>query len=507
MNIATRMSLSMGVIVVAVVVGAGGAYRQVRNMEYDGRVVNHTGIVRGATQRLVKLEMAGRPNDKLMEKLDRLVAALIQGDEELRIPPATDSAYREKMVAVQKAWKRLRRAVLKARSDPSLWGRVVDDSEKYFGLTNEAVFAAERFSRAKVTWFLVALSVVTLSILAAVGVVWRTLLTRVATPLRYVAERLRRVADRDVTVTLDLGSDDEIGEVAASANAMIETLRSLVVQASEASQELASISEELSATTNHIASSTEEISAQSREVAASAQEMSSTVQEVARNARAVDEATEEARRSATQGGEVIFETVAAMNEISRVVEHAASTVRSLGEETEKIGNVVQVIQEIATQTNLLALNAAIEAARAGEHGKGFGVVAAEVRELAGKTVKATQEIEATITRIQQESRKAVDAIDEGMSTVSRSKDLGEKAGRSVQEIESKVVDAAGQARQIAEATERLSATIRDMAVNMDEIAKGVAQTLGASSEVASTAETVASQAEEMQALTSRFRVA
>jgi len=507
-NIATRVSLSMGVIVVAVVLGAGGAYRQVRSMEYDGRVVNHTGIVRGATQRLVKLELAGRPNDKLMAKLDRLVAGLIDGDEELRLPRATDSAYREKMIAVREAWKRLRQTVLRARSDPSLRARLVDDSERYFGLTNEAVFAAERFSRAKVTWFLVALSVVTLSILAAVGVVWRTLLVKVAAPLRHVADRLQRVAERDVTVRLDVGGDDdEIAEVAASANAMIETLRTLVVQASEGSQELASISEELLATTSHIASSTEEISAQSREVAGGAQEMRTTVQEVARNARLVSEATEGARSSATQGGEVIGETVEAMNEIARVVEHAASTVRTLGEETRRIGNIVRLIQEIADQTNLLALNAAIEAARAGDHGKGFAVVAAEVRELAGKTVKATQEIAATIARIQQESQRAVDAIDEGMDTVARGRELGEKAGRSIHEIEGAVVHAAEQAEQIAAATEQLSATIQEMAVNMDEIAKGVAQTMGASSEVAATAESVASRAEDMRELTSRFRVA
>ena len=507
MRIATRMSLSMAVILGTVALGAAGAYRTVRNMQFDARVVNHTGIVRGATQRLVKLELAGRPNDVLVNKLDRLVAGLIRGDAELRLPPATDPEYREKMLAVEGAWKDLRRLILEARGKPGLAPRVVEASEAYFGLTNEAVFAAEAFSEAKVRRFLAGLVGVTLAIFVALGMVWWNLLSRVAAPLRRVARELRKVAERDVTVRIDVRSRDEIGAVAESANAMIETLRALVMEAADASQNLASVSEELSATTANIASSTEEISAQSRQVAQGAQEMHTTVEDVARNARKVSEATDAARQSATKGGQVISRAVEAMEQIARVVEHAATTVRALGGETEKIGTVVQLIEDIADQTNLLALNAAIEAARAGEHGRGFAVVADEVRKLAEKTVRATQEIGTTIQRIQHESRRAVGAIDEGMETVSQGRELGERAGRSISEIKEVVADAAEQAVQIAAATEQLSATIREMAANMDEIAKGVAQTMEASSEVAATAETVAEQADDLRRLTAEFRTA
>ncbi len=505
MRIAVRMSISMGVILGAVALGVGGAYRNVRDMQFDARVVNHTGIVRGATQRLVKLELAGRPSDELVGKLDRLVAGLIRGDQGLGLPAARDPVYREKMLRVEKAWKDLKALLLRARSEPGLAGAVLETSEAYFGLTNEAVFAAEAFSERKVRRFLVSLGAVTAVVFGAVVAVWWTLLARVAAPLRRLAAELRKVADKDVTVKLEVPGHDEIGDLAESANAMIETLRNLVAEASDASQSLASVSEELSATTAHIAASTEEISAQSRQVAQGAQEMNTTVQDVARNTRAVSDATDAAKRSATEGGEVITRTVEAMTRIARVVEHAAATVKSLGQEAEKIGTVIQLIEDIADQTNLLALNAAIEAARAGEHGRGFAVVADEVRKLAEKTVKATQEIAGTISRIQQESRRAVGAIDEGMDTVSEGRRLGEQAGRSILEIERVVADAAGQAEQIAAATEQLSATIREMAANMEEIAKGVEQTMQASSEVAATAETVAAQADDLRRLTAEFR--
>ncbi len=505
MSISTRMTLLIAVVAAAVMAGAGVAYQQVRNMEFDGRVVNHAGIVRGATQRLVKLELAGRPNDGLIAKLDRLVNGLIEGDAELALPPARDPDFLAKMSAVRKSWGELKGLLLKGRTDPEARAGILDASEAYFKLTNDAVFAAEAFGKRKVLRFLAGVGVVTLMILGATLLVWRTLQTRVARPLHYLAGEIAKVARKDVTVRLEVKGNDEIGALAASANDMIGTMRDLIVEAKNASVELASISEELSATTAQIASANQQVSAQTRAVATGAQEMNTTVQDVAQNTAAANEASESARTTATEGGRVVEQAVDATRAIAQVVEQAATTVRALGERTQSIGTVIQVIEDIADQTNLLALNAAIEAARAGEHGRGFAVVADEVRKLAEKTVKATQEIGQTIASIQGESRRVVEAIDQGMETVAQGRELGERAGNAIHEIEGQVSSAAEQIQQIATATEELSATIRQMADNMEEIAVGTDQNTRAASEIAVTADALSKKAERLRDMTAEFQ--
>jgi methyl-accepting chemotaxis protein len=195
-----------------------------------------------------------------------------------------------------------------------------------------------------------------------------------------------------------------------------------------------------------------------------------------------------------------------MSEIAAVVEQAAGTASALGGEAEKIGVVVEVIQDIADQTNLLALNAAIEAARAGEHGRGFAVVADEVRKLAEKTVKATHEISQTITAIQNESRQALGAIEQGQQTVQKGEELGRAAGEAVHAIEGMATQASEQIQQIATATEELSVTIRETGSNLVQMARGVEQNTIAASEIAQTTDTVAKKAGELNAITEKFSI-
>ncbi len=299
---------------------------------------------------------------------------------------------------------------------------------------------------------------------------------------------------------------DEFDTMANWFNVFVEKIRYLVLRASESSADLAAAAEELSAATNQIAAGNEEISAQANQVAAASGEISTTVGQVARSIESVREASGEASRVAAEGVPVINEAVGSLREIATVVEEAAETVGSLGERSDKIGMVIEVIEDIADQTNLLALNAAIEAARAGEHGRGFAVVADEVRKLAEKTVKATREIAETITAIQTESEKAVVAMAQGRETVQSGVDLGEKGARAVRRMEQSVSEAAAQNQQIAAATEQMTGSVRLLRDGTEQIAQGIRMSAEAAAELAATSDTVAKRAEELREITASFRV-
>ena len=158
-----------------------------------------------------------------------------------------------------------------------------------------------------------------------------------------------------------------------------------------------------------------------------------------------------------------------MNKIAEVVTEAASTVQELGNSSEKIGEIVQVIDDIADQTNLLALNAAIEAARAGEQGRGFAVVADEVRKLAERTTKATKEIASMIKQIQKETIGAVQSMEKGTVEVSKGKELVEKAGVSLNQIISSSQEVVDNVSQVAAASEEQSATSEQISKNIEAI--------------------------------------
>ncbi len=298
---------------------------------------------------------------------------------------------------------------------------------------------------------------------------------------------------------------DEIDELANWFNIFADKIRYMVERVKGSAAEMAAVSQQLSATTTQIGASNEEVSQQTQALAASGEEMGATVHEVARNAVGVAQAADRARGRASEAADKVRETGAALERIAEVVTGAGHVVEGLSSEAEKIDVVIRTIEDIADQTNLLALNAAIEAARAGEHGRGFAVVADEVRKLAEKTVKATQEIAQTIDGIQGKTRRAVEAMGEGVSAVEQGKALGREAAGAMAEVEGDVSHAAAQVEQIAAATEELTATIENLAMNLDQIAQGVGENTRAGEELARTAETVARKADELRGLTDRFR--
>jgi len=353
------------------------------------------------------------------------------------------------------------------------------------------------------------LLLVILGIAVLVGIFIAFTATRsILKPINEIVERVKDIADGkgDLTRRLDDSRKDEIGILSGWINTFIGQIQKIMVDVNAASQSVSSASAEIAASSEQLANGADEQTAQITQVSAAMEEMSSSIIEVARKSGEAATQSGQAGRDAGDGGEIVQKTVREIDAISQKVSETAQSVGSLGEKSDEIGQIIDVIKDIADQTNLLALNAAIEAARAGEHGRGFAVVAGEVRTLAERTMKATEEIGQSISEIQDETRKAVDRMESARDQVSKGVELANEAGHSLKLIVNGSTKVSSEINDIAAATEEQSATAEEISQTIESVAAIVRQSSEGASQAASAAAQLAGNAEELQQMVSRFKV-
>lgn len=326
-------------------------------------------------------------------------------------------------------------------------------------------------------------------------------------PVSAMATLLKEIAGNNLAIEdMEVTTKDEIGQAATAAHQMKNNLADLIRSIVGTAEHVASASEEISSSAVQQSQSAETQKDQTTQVATGMQEMSSTVQQVSENSSKAAEASRQAAEVAREGGAIVEETLAKMRTIAASVSTTAKKVEELGKSSDQIGRIIGVIDDIADQTNLLALNAAIEAARAGEQGRGFAVVADEVRKLAERMTRATKEIADMICTVQDETKVAVAAMEEGTKQVEEGVTTTSKAGDSLKQIIHMSEQVGEMITHIATAATEQSSATEEINTNMDQIAKLVKESADGAKEAAKACHDLSGLALDLQKLVGNFRL-
>ncbi|MBU1101742.1 MAG: cache domain-containing protein [Bacteroidetes bacterium] len=321
----------------------------------------------------------------------------------------------------------------------------------------------------------------------------------------YLAESTRTIlaemesfANGDLRVRVTPpNEDDDIGKLFNGFNRAIANINDMMSRVAEAVDATASASNEISASSEQMAAGAQEQSAQTAEVAAAVEQMAQTIIQTSQNASNSANSADTTSAQAKEGVKKLNENKAGIERITNSAQKTGTIIASLANKTDQIGEIAQVIDDIADQTNLLALNAAIEAARAGEQGRGFAVVADEVRKLAERTTKATSEIAETIKSIQNEAREANESMLEASESVKDAVRLTNETEKVFQSILESTNALSAEISQVAAASEEQSA-------GAEQISKNVEGINSVSQQNASSVQLVAQAAEDLNMLTNNL---
>lgn len=339
------------------------------------------------------------------------------------------------------------------------------------------------------------------------GIIAAMAITRqIVIPLNQTLKVAERVASGDLSHNLDSMRQDELGQLQRAMQSMTVGLRELIGGISDGVTQIASAAEQLSAVTEQTSAGVNSQKVETDQVATAMNEMAATVQEVARNAEEASEAAVAADQQAREGDKVVSEAIDQIERLATEVGHSTTAMGDLKRESDKIGSVLDVIKSVAQQTNLLALNAAIEAARAGEAGRGFAVVADEVRSLAQRTQKSTEEIEELIVGLQNGTQQVATILDNSRGLTDSSVELTRRAGSALASITRTVSTIQAMNSQIATAAEQQSAVAEEINRSVLNVRDVSEQTSSASEETATSSAELARLGIYLQTLVGRFRV-
>ncbi|MBK5398103.1 methyl-accepting chemotaxis protein [Pseudomonas sp. TH39(2020)] len=456
---------------------------QVRGYTYSGKTEAEQPALDAIDNALKNLE-------SLPSKLpEQHIANLQQATESLKAYRAAVSQFRDSQVASAAALKRM-----------AVQGDILFDVSKKLTASQTIVRDTDA-AHAKDLLLLATVLALAFGILAA----W-AITRQIVIPLSQTLKVAERVAAGDLTQNLISERQDELGQLQRAMQSMTLGLRELIGGISDGVTQIASAAEELSAVTEQTSAGVNSQKVETDQVATAMNEMTATVQEVARNAEEASEAAVAADQQAREGDKVVGEAIVQIERLAKEVGNSTEAMSHLKRESDKIGSVLDVIKSVAQQTNLLALNAAIEAARAGEAGRGFAVVADEVRSLAQRTQKSTEEIEELIGGLQSGTQQVATIMDNSRTLTESSVELTRRAGGSLTNITRTVSAIQAMNLQIAAAAEQQSAVAEEINRSVLNVRDVSEQTSAATEETAASSVELARLGTHLQMLVGRFKV-
>ncbi|OOF26805.1 methyl-accepting chemotaxis protein [Salinivibrio proteolyticus] len=324
--------------------------------------------------------------------------------------------------------------------------------------------------------------------------------------INYLTDRIRALAQRDLSEPIEMNSRDEFGDLARELETSRQQLVDVIDAQRQAADELSSLAEIMTISMAETKESAQEQFAEIDQLASAMSEMSATVQNVAEHTREASKATEASNEQAASGQRYVGTTINTINELSSDISQSSQVVSQVESQVEKIGTVVVTIQGISEQTNLLALNAAIEAARAGDSGRGFAVVADEVRKLAQHTQEATVEIQDMITQLQQSAQQAVSLMERSVSEADSSVDSVSQAGGELDQIVAQIRSLNDMNFQIASSSEQQASVAGEMNQNLTNVKELVQASVTVVTELHETAEMVEQSAQSLNEKIGAFKI-